>query len=219
MNPGAGRPITTAAGSSTAGAGLGGPAPRTLDTVRFGRRPTSPSSDSAAGGVGFGFGFGFGNVGWLAIGPGDFFHPWWGGFRGGFGVADIHNAYNVRGGFAPLHGGGFSNLRDLARNDRLRAGMSSMSSRGFGTGTEAVRGVSAESLGGARAITGGGVPISPTRATMRASDRPVNSQSFSAHANQHFAGTAGGGPRIPGTSCWRIQPRPGCVAAGWSEGS
>ena len=65
-------------------------------------------------GFGFGLGFGFGHVGWLAVGPGDFFHPWWGGFRGGFGVADIHNSYNVRGGFAPLHGGGFSNLRDLA---------------------------------------------------------------------------------------------------------
>jgi hypothetical protein len=145
------------------------------------------------GGGGFGFGFGFGNVGWLAIGPGDFFHPWWGGFRGGYNVVDIHNYYNVRGGFAPLHNGGFSNFRDIDRNDRLRAGMSSMSSRGFGTGAEPVRGgVSAENLRGARGVTGG-MPISPSRASMRVSDRPGNSQVFSAHSNQRFfSGTPGG---------------------------
>jgi len=128
-----------------------------------------------AGGFGFGFGigFGFGNVGWLAIGPGDFFHPWWGGFRGGFSFVDIHNYYNVHSGFAPLHAGGFSNFRDLAANDRLRAGMSGMSSRGFGTG-EGVRGVSAEEFRTARGVTGS-MPISPSRASMRASDRPGNS--------------------------------------------
>ena len=149
------------------------------------------------GGVGFGFGlgFGFGNVGWLAAGPGDFFHPWWGGFRGGFGAVDIHNYYNARGGFAPLHNGGFSNFRDLATNDRLRAGMSSMSSRGFGAGTEAARGVSAENLRDARGVTGG-MPISPSRTSMRASDRPGNSQAFAAHANQHFySSNAAGGAR------------------------
>jgi len=146
-------------------------------------------------GFGFGLGFGFGNVGWLAIGPGDFFHPWWGGFRGGFGAVDIHNFYNARGGFAPLHSGGFSNFRDLATNDRLRAGMSSVSSRGFGAGTEPVRGVSAENLRDARGINGG-MPISPSRTSMRASDRPGNSQAFAAHANQHFFSTnAAGGAR------------------------
>jgi uncharacterized protein DUF6600/FecR-like protein len=147
-------------------------------------------------GLGFGFGFGFGNVGWMAIGPGDYFHPWWGGFRGGYNVVDIHNYYNVRGGFAPLHNGGFSNFRDIDRNDRLRAGMSSMSSRGFGAGGEAIHGgVSADNLRTARGVTGG-MPISPTRASMRVSDRPGNSQAFSAHSNQRFfSGGAQGGSR------------------------
>lgn len=147
-------------------------------------------------GFGFGFGFGFGNVGWLAIGPGDFFHPWWGGpgFRGGFGAVDIHNYYNVHAGFAPLHNGGFSNFRDLATNDRLRAGMSSLSTRGFGAGGEAIRGVSAEEFRSARGITGN-MPISPSRGAMRASDRPGNSQTFAAHSNQRFFsnGAAGRG--------------------------
>ena len=71
-------------------------------------------------------------MGWLPIGPGDYYHPWWGGYRRGYNVVDIHNYYNVRGGFAPLHNGGFSNFRDIDHNERLRAGMSSVSSRGFG---------------------------------------------------------------------------------------
>jgi len=167
--------------------------------VYVGYRPLwAPAYVSFFGfGGGVGFGFGFGSVGWLAIGPGDFFHPWWGGFRGGFGVVDIHNAYNIRGGIAPLHaGGGFSNLRDLATNDSLRGGMSSMSTRNFGTGVEPVRGVSAENLRSARAVTGT-MPLSASRASMRVSDRPANSQAFSAHANQHFysSGSAGGGAR------------------------
>ncbi len=41
-------------------------------------------------GSGFGFGFGFGGwggFGWLPLGPCDWFHPWWGGYRGRFGFA------------------------------------------------------------------------------------------------------------------------------------
>ena len=172
-------------------------------------------------GFGFGVGFGFGNVGWLAIGPGDFFHPWWGGFRGGFGVVDIHNYYNVRGGFAPLHAGGLSNFRDLENNERLRAGMSSVSSRGFGTGSEPARGVSAENLRGARGVTGG-MPISPSRASMRVSDRPVNSQAFSAHSNQRFfsSGTPGAGARgFQGQSAGGFNRGPSSVPQAGARGN
>jgi hypothetical protein len=138
-------------------------------------------------GIGFGLGFGgFGSIGWLPIGPGDYFHPWWGGFRGRFNVVDIHDIHNVHEGFAPLHGGDrFSNLRDFETNDRLRGGISSVSSRNFGRGVEAARGVSASDLRGARAMTGS-VPVTPSRESMRASERPVNSQAFSARANQQF---------------------------------
>ena len=35
------------------------------------------------GGFGFGVGFGgWGGFGWLPLGPCDWFHPWWGGYRG-----------------------------------------------------------------------------------------------------------------------------------------
>src|ERR1700722_19439281 len=39
------------------------------------------------GGFGIGVGFGFGSIGWLPLGPGDFFHPWWGRWGGGYGFA------------------------------------------------------------------------------------------------------------------------------------
>jgi len=48
MNLGAGRPITTDAGSFMEEAGAGGRDLSTVDTVRSGRRHTFPSSDLAA---------------------------------------------------------------------------------------------------------------------------------------------------------------------------
>ncbi len=173
------------------------------------------------GGGGFGLGFGFGNVGWLAIGPGDFFHPWWGGpgFRGGFGFYDVHNYYNIHSGFAPLHAGGFSNFRDIDRNDRLRAGISGMSSRGFGTG-EGIRGVSAGEFRGARGLTGS-MPISPSRASMRASDRPGSAGAFSAHANQRFFSAGGGGGargfQGPAAGGFNRGPAGAAQGAGWQR--
>src|SRR5690348_17821482 len=47
MSLGAGRPTTMAAGSFGADRGLGGPVRYTPPIVRFGRRPTCPSSDLA----------------------------------------------------------------------------------------------------------------------------------------------------------------------------
>jgi hypothetical protein len=82
MSPGAGRRITTVAGLCMAGTGAGGQGRCMADIVRCGRRRMSPSWASAVEGfgvgIGFGFGGGFGSVGWLPIGPGDRFYPWYG---------------------------------------------------------------------------------------------------------------------------------------------
>ena len=45
-------------------------------------------------GFGVGLGFGFGSIGWLALGPRDIFHPWFGAGRGfgAMGFNDIHGA-------------------------------------------------------------------------------------------------------------------------------
>ncbi|MGC2056962.1 MAG: DUF6600 domain-containing protein, partial [Candidatus Sulfotelmatobacter sp.] len=68
-------------------------------------------------GAGFGFGVGFGGwggFGWLPIGPCDYFHPWWGGYAGRFGVVGFHGGYGGYGGVAPLHAGvRFSNVANI----------------------------------------------------------------------------------------------------------
>lgn len=125
-------------------------------------------------GVSFGFGFGFGSIGWLPIGPGDYFHPWYGGFRDRFAVADFNRFGDLHEGFAPLHGGGFSNVHGVMTNDRLRAGMSGVAAGSFGHGAIMARSVSAEDFRGARAMTGN-LPVVPGRDSLRTSDRAVNS--------------------------------------------
>ncbi|MGH9684434.1 MAG: DUF6600 domain-containing protein [Candidatus Acidiferrales bacterium] len=95
-------------------------------------------------GIGFGFGFGFGNIGWLPVGPCDFYHPWYGGY-GRFGnrvnvvnVTNIRNVNirNIHNGIAPLAGnrGGrqFSNINRMLVDPRVRSGLSSMNSKQFG---------------------------------------------------------------------------------------
>ncbi len=72
------------------------------------------------GGFGFGVGFGgWGGFGWLPLGPCDWFHPWWGGYRGRFGWTgrgwDGGRGFHRYGGIAPLHNGmRFSNVANSA---------------------------------------------------------------------------------------------------------
>ncbi len=132
--------------------------------------------------VGFGFGGGFGSIGWLPIGPCDYFHPWYGGYRGGYAVVGVGSVYGLRGGFTPLHAGDrFSNLRDVSFNDRLRAGVSTVGADRFGRGAVQAREVSGEEFRGGRALTGN-VPVVPSRDSLRASDNPARSGAFSARA-------------------------------------
>ncbi len=127
------------------------------------------------GGVGFGAGFGggFGSIGWLPIGPGDYFHPWWGGYGGRFGAMDIHNVYNMHDGIGSLHPGDrYSNLRNVFNNDRLRAGISGVPANSFGRGSAMAHSVSASEFANGRMMTGR-LPVTPSRESMRASNRPV----------------------------------------------
>jgi uncharacterized protein DUF6600/FecR-like protein len=129
------------------------------------------------GGVGFSAGFGFGSIGWLPIGPCDFFHPWWGGSREHFGVVSVTNINinNFHEGIAPLHAGNqFSNLRSMLINERVRQGVSGVPSESFGRGTGIARNVSAADLRSGHMMTGN-LPVVPTRDSLRVSERPVNS--------------------------------------------
>jgi hypothetical protein len=136
-------------------------------------------------GGGFGFGVGFGSIGWLPIGPGDFFHPWWGGFRDRFGVVGFDRIGGFREGIAPLYArGGFSNLRELAANDRLRQGVSGVAAGSFGRGGVLAHGVAASDIRSGRMMTGN-LPVVPNRDSLRASDRAVNSATASRMSSQH----------------------------------
>jgi hypothetical protein len=125
-------------------------------------------------GGGFGVGIGFGSFGWLPIGPCDFFHPWWGGYRNRFGAvgfASIHEASNFRGGWGPLHGGDrFSNIHSVWTNDRVRQGLSTVPANGFGHGAVHPTPASFDTLRTARGMTGN-LPVVPSRESLSASGR------------------------------------------------
>ncbi|MGD0212907.1 MAG: FecR family protein [Terriglobales bacterium] len=136
------------------------------------------------GGLGFGFGFGFGSIGWLPLGPGDFFHPWWGRWGGGFGYSRF-GEYN-RGGFAPLRAGSrFSNVNRAMHDANFRGG-TTVSGREFGTGHMNTQAATHAQFQNAR-FTTGRVPASPSRESYSASGRPAAaSTTRNVAQNQHF---------------------------------
>jgi hypothetical protein len=115
------------------------------------------------GAAGFALG-GFGHIGWLALGPLDIFHPWWGRWgRGGYEMAALYH------GPRDPHGIG-SNLGRAWTNERVRAGMTAVDSRTFTGGrvTGHAQSVSLQGLRQARTISGR-LPVEPTRESMSAS--------------------------------------------------
>ena len=143
------------------------------------------------GGWGFGFGWGgWGSFGWLPIGPCDRFFPWWGGYRGRFGVVGFNRfgTLNRFGGIAPLHAGTqFSNFAHI--NDaHIGGALSTVRAGNFGAGrTMAVAATHAQ-LSGARMMTGN-MPVVPTRASLSASGRAAAPSTIHNTASQHFFGT------------------------------
>lgn len=110
----------------------------------------------------FGFGgrggWGYGGFGWVPLAPHERYHPWYGHHGSG---AYGHNADNV-------------NIRNTYRNARVGNGVSGMDAREFGQGSGArSRPVTARELGSA-SVMHGALPISPSRNSLRMSDRPVN---------------------------------------------
>src|SRR5271166_6061125 len=145
------------------------------------------------GGWGFGFGFGWGGwggFGWLPIGPCDRFFPWWGGYRGRFGVAGVgrFGAYNRHGGIAPLHAGTqFSNVAHI--NDaHISRGVSTVGAGQFGAGHTTAVAATHEQLSSAHMMTGN-LPVVPSRASLSASGRAAAPSTIHSSASQHFAGT------------------------------
>lgn len=147
----------------------------------------------------FGFGVrrgvsaGFGSVGWLPIGPGDSFYPWYGtwyGQRSGqndsqsnvdnVNVTDAANITKLnRGVVAPLRDDDqFSNVRLAAVDVRIRKAISTLPADRFGTGRSAPSTVSRRAFRDARIVTGN-LPIVPSREALSATNRPANPSSIS----------------------------------------
>ena len=146
------------------------------------------------GGFGFGAGFGWGGwggFGWLPLGPCDWFHPWWGGYRGRFGVVNVTNINIVNnrfGGIAPLHGGNrFSNVANIHNNHILRA-MSTVNASRFGAGRVRPVAASAQQLRGARMMAGN-LPVVPSHASLSASGRAAAPSTMRNGGSQRFFGS------------------------------
>ena len=121
---------------------------------------------SGAGGVlrlrrggGFGFGFGFGNIGWVPLAPYEVLHPWWGrGFYGGAGFNRSLNVTNV-------------NIANVYRNARVANGISGISAADFRSGRfNSIGRVSGDQMRSAGMVRGQ-MPMTPTSANLRFSDR------------------------------------------------
>ena len=146
-------------------------------------------------GIGFGggFGWGWGHVGWLPVGPGDWYHPWYGRWGGGVhevNYAGIHNSTILRNGFSPLARGGahpYSNISGLNNNARLRQGFTSMDGNQFGHGAVPGHqgGINEATLRQASLVSGK-MPIQPTRAAYTASGRPASASTMHSSPSRMF---------------------------------
>jgi hypothetical protein len=143
-------------------------------------------------GFGGGVGFGFGSIGWLPIGPGDFFFPWWGAYRERFGFRDFDDrrGFDGRGGWGPLRAGAFSNIHEFQTNDRFRSAMSTLHSDRFGAPGVRPEAASRDIVRGGGKFMTGNVPVAPSRGNLSASGRAANSSTISNRANgEHFYST------------------------------
>jgi len=143
---------------------------------------------------GFGFGYGYSSIGWCALGPYDRYYPWW-GRHNSYNVVNVTNITNVtnvtnitninsgRGGRGP--GRGYtSNLQQALANDRIRGGITQVSTEDFVRGRIPRRPqpVDAATLRQAQLVQGA-VPAVPTRESLRPVDRPVNTAALPRNAN------------------------------------
>lgn len=135
----------------------------------------------------FGFGghrgvsVGFGSVGWLPLGPGDSFYPWYGRngsqWKGG-SVTDATDITRLTRIVAPLRDDNeFSNVSLAAVDGRIREAISALPADRFGTGRSAPKTVSRRAFRDAPIITGN-LPIVPTREMLSVTNRPAKASSM-----------------------------------------
>jgi hypothetical protein len=134
----------------------------------------------------FGFGFGYNSIGWLPVGPGDYYYPWH-GHGNHYNVVNVNNITNIRnaGGVGPLAGSRqrpyYSNLQMALRDPRVEHSMTAVSTEDFTRGRMDLHNQirNTVSLRDAQLVQGT-VPVVPTRESLRPVDRPVNTASLPA---------------------------------------
>jgi hypothetical protein len=136
------------------------------------------------GGVGIGIGFGFGNIGWVALAPYETLHPWWGrGFYGRTGAFGVNNVF----------------VANTFRNARFAGSVSAVRAEDFRGGHFGnVAHYSGAQIGAAGMVTGR-MPLAPSAANMRFSDRAGSAPRGGVASNTHFFThqQPGGAQRIP----------------------
>ncbi len=148
----------------------------------------------------FGFGFGYNSIGWMPVGPGDYYHPWW-GHRNSYHGVDVTNITNVRNVYnnyngqsiGPLADGRryprMSNIERMTTDPNLQRGVTSVSSEDFarGRGAGYQRGVQTGQFKDAQLLSGT-VPVVPTKESLKVTDSParLTTSSMRAEASQRY---------------------------------
>ncbi|PYV91607.1 MAG: hypothetical protein DMG05_06985 [Acidobacteria bacterium] len=148
---------------------------------------------------GFGFGFGYNSIGWLPVGPCDYYYPWYGSRYGrhSYNVINVTNITNVRnvtninnvGGIGPLAGRRqpfISNVQTALSNVRARRALTTVSTEDFVRGRipRTSQAVNAATFRQAQLVAGT-VPAVPTRDSLRPVNRAVNPASLPARSNNN----------------------------------
>ena len=130
------------------------------------------------GGVGISIGgaFGFGNVGWVALGPGEPYHPWWGPHYNNYtNITNITNVTNV------------TNITNVYRNARIPGGAVAVSRTNFQNGNFSHRiAVTPEILRQGRTFNAT-VPVVPTKQNLALTSRPAPAFATATHFDHAFA--------------------------------
>jgi hypothetical protein len=156
------------------------------------------------GGRGFGGGFGSGSIGWLALGPRDIFHPWFGPGHS-FGTMNFNDIH--RPGFVHPIGPRFgSNLETLMTDSHVRAAVRNVSAQDFASGRMGRSMPVSESMLRSGSMMRGALPVTHTPSSMGnrtgnfSSNRPAsaNGQHFFSRGGATPAGRAGGNTESSG---------------------
>jgi len=156
----------------------------------FGPHYWSPAMVAFFGfGPGTGVGFGFGNVGWVALAPFEPIYPWWGrGFYAGFRNPGYFN-----------HGVNVTNVSigNIYRNARVANGVSSVSAGDFHEGRFGAISHTTGSQIHAAGLVRGQLPVAPSAASLRFSNRAVAGSPRSSESVHFFGRAAAPVQRVP----------------------